>query len=230
MMNQKKFQLHAVIFDMDGLMLDTERIYHHTWRIAGAELGYPFSDELLHGTTGRTFSDCYRLLRQTLGEGFPLTEFQQLWPRHWRRYVEQHGILQKPGLAELLDLLEEYAIPKAVATSTTYDEALFTLRAGGIADRFRVIVTGDQIKQGKPAPDIFLEAARRLQVTPQRCLALEDSEAGVLAATAAGMVTIMVPDTQQPSAAVAARARHVFPSLHEVRQLIHDKLGGYSIQ
>lgn len=220
---KNQHRLHAVIFDMDGLMLDTERIYHITWRTAGRELGYHFSDALLLATTGRTFQDCYQLLLDTHGSDFPLQSFQGLWPVHWNRYVARNGIPQKPGLTQLLDLLETAQVPKAVATSTTHDEAHFTLRTGQIHKYFNIVVSGEQIKQGKPAPDIYLEAARRLGVDPQHCVALEDSEAGVLAAAAAGMYTIMVPDTKQPSVEVAARARHVFPTLNEARQLIEEE-------
>jgi HAD superfamily hydrolase (TIGR01509 family) len=216
-MNAMPFKLTGVIFDMDGLMLDTERIYHSTWRTAGAELGYHLSDELLLSTIGRTFPDCYQLLRATLGEHFPLAAFQKLWPVHWHQHVAQYGIPQKPGLVELLDLLDQRGIRKAMATSTTYDEALFTLHAGQIENRFQVIVTGEQVQHGKPAPDIFLEAARRPEVDPRGCLAVEDSEAGVLAAASAGMYTIMVPDTKQPSAEVAVHAKQILPSLYEVR-------------
>jgi HAD superfamily hydrolase (TIGR01509 family) len=205
------------------LMLDTERIYHITWRTAGRELGYQFTDALLHATTGRTFPDCYRLLIDTHGPAFPLETFQGLWPVHWNRYVARNGIPQKPGLAPLLDLLEGKGVPKAVATSTTRDEAHFTLRTGQIDKYFSIVVSGDQITQGKPAPDIYLEAARRLGVDPHSCIALEDSEAGVQAGAAAGMYTIMIPDTKPPSAEVAARARHVFPTLNEVRQLIETE-------
>jgi HAD superfamily hydrolase (TIGR01509 family) len=204
-------------------MLDTERIYHAVWRTTGAELGYAFSDALLHATTGRTFADCYRLVQAAFGPSFPLADFQARWPQHWDRCVAQHGIPQKPGLRELLDYLDDHAIRKAVATSTSQVEAHATLRAGRISERFSTVVTGDQIEHGKPAPDIYLLAAHRLGVDPQHCVALEDSEAGILAAAAAGMYTIMVPDTKEPSAEVAAYARHIFPTLHEARQLITER-------
>lgn len=219
-MNTRPTKLGAVIFDMDGLMLDTERIYQIAWRSAGQALGYHLSDELLHSTTGRPAHDCYQLLLDDQGVDFPLDQFKSTSSLHWENHITTHGILCKPGLAELLDLLDEYKIPRAVATSTGYTKALFSLRAGGIDHRFQNIVAGDQVPNGKPAPDIFLAAAHKLGIEPQACIALEDSEAGVIAASTAGMHTIMVPDIKQPSAAVAARAYRVFPSLHDVCTLL----------
>jgi beta-phosphoglucomutase-like phosphatase (HAD superfamily) len=210
----------AALFDMDGTMLDTERIYHRAWRAAGRALGYELSDELLLATCGRTFPDCYRLVRQELGPGFPMQAFQALWPVHWHEDVTRNGIPQKAGLLDLLDWLDAQGIPKAVATSTTRDEALFTLRAGGIGDRFQTMVSGEEIPHGKPAPDIYLLAAARLGVEPQRCLAFEDSEPGVLAASAAGMFTILTPDTKAPSPEVAAHAALVAPSLREAHAFL----------
>lgn len=216
----------AVIFDMDGLMLDTERIYHRTWQRAGHELGYSISDAFMLSTIGRTFPDCYRLLVETYGPDFPLAAFQARWPARWHEDVARNGVPQKPGLIALLDWLDAQAIPKAVATSTTRDEAHFTLRAGGIADRFAVVVTGDEVAHGKPAPDIYLLAAARLGVTPTRCVALEDSDAGVLSAAAAGMVAMMVPDTKQPSPEAATQATHVVTTLHEVTRLLAARWNG----
>jgi HAD superfamily hydrolase (TIGR01509 family) len=207
----------AVVFDMDGLMLDTERIYHHAFGVAGAELGYPVPESLLLATTGRTMPDVYRLFADHFGPTFPLETFKERWFTRWNEEVGRNGIPKKAGLCELLDWLEAQPIPKAVATSTAQEEARFTLRAGGIAGRFELVVSGDQITHGKPAPDIYLLAAQRLGIPPEACVALEDSEAGVLAATAAGMRTILVPDIKRPAPEVAARAALVAPSLHEAK-------------
>ncbi len=215
-MNSRPTKLQAVIFDMDGLMLDTERIYQVAWRSAGRELGYHLSDELLHSTTGRPAHDCYQLLLDDQGVDFPLDQFKSTSSLHWENHINTHGIVCKPGLTELLDLLDQHQIPRAVATSTAYTKALFSLRAGGIDARFKDVVAGDQVQNGKPAPDIFLAAAQKLGIDAQHCMALEDSEAGVMAAAAAGMYTIMIPDIKQPSAKVAALAYRVFPSLHDV--------------
>lgn len=213
-------RVSAVIFDMDGLMLDTERIYQVAWRSAGQELGYYLSDTLLYSTTGRPAHDCYRLLLEDQGQDFPLDQFKSVSSVHWESHVSRHGIAQKPGLSELLDLLDHHKVPKAVATSTAYTKALFSLHAAGLENRFTDIVAGDQIQHGKPAPDIFLAAAKKLGVDPTECIALEDSEAGVIAASSAGMHTIMVPDVKQPAPDIAVRAYRVFSSLHEVYELI----------
>lgn len=212
--------LQAVVFDMDGLMVDTESIYQLAWRDAAQHFGYHLSETTLRATTGRRLEDCYKILRSAVDDTFPMAAFLELWPQLWHEQVSTYGVPQKPGLTALLDLLDAHQIPKAVATSTEYPEAVFTLEKAGIADRFSLIISGDQITNGKPAPDIFLRAAERLGVASQHCLALEDSEAGVLAATSAGMVTIMVPEIEQIAPEVTTRAYRVFPSLHEARHLV----------
>lgn len=215
--------LRAVVFDMDGLMVDTESIYQLAWREAAASFGYHLDEATLRATTGRRLEDCYKILRSAVDDAFPMPAFLELWPRLWHDHVSTHGVPQQPGLIALLDLLDEQQIPKAVATSTEYPEAVFTLEKAGIADRFSLIISGDQIKNGKPAPDIFLRAADQLGVAPHHCLALEDSEAGVLAATSAGMVTIMVPEIEHISPEVTARAYRVSDSLHEARKLVIEQ-------
>jgi len=216
-------KLNAVIFDMDGLMLDTEAIYQIVWRNVGQALGFHMSDELLYATLGRPAHDCYRLLLETHGSDFPLPRFKTACAEHWDSHTGIHGIAHKPGLLDLLDWLEAHNIPKAVATSTAYTKARATLQIAGIDNRFPMIVTGDQIQHGKPAPDIFLAAAAKLGVDPRACIALEDSEAGVMAASSAGMYTIMVPDIKQPTPEIAARAYRVLPSLHAVQTLLADE-------
>ncbi len=215
--------LAAVVFDMDGLMVDTESIYQLAFRQAAARLGYTLSEATLIDTTGRPLKDGYAIVQAALGPTFPMPAFLELWPRLWHEQVHTYGVPQKPGLIALLDLLDAHNIPKAVATSTEYEEAIFTLEKAGIADRFHLITSGDQVINGKPAPDIFLRAAARFSIPPQQCLALEDSEAGVLAATAAGMVTIMVPEIAHPAPEVTQRAYRVLNSLHEVNQLICEQ-------
>lgn len=214
--------LQAAVFDMDGLMVDTESIYQWAWRDAIQQLGYTISEAALRATTGRRMEDCYAILRSEVDATFPMATFLDLWPRLWHDHVNLYGINQKPGLAALLDLLDANQIPKAVATSSAQPEALFTLEKANLLHRFSIIVSGDQIVNGKPAPDIFLRAAERLNTAPDRCMAFEDSEAGVIAAASAGMVTIMVPEVE-PIPEVVGRAYRVFSSLHKAKELIQEQ-------
>lgn len=212
--------LRAVIFDMDGLMLDTEIIYHRAWQQAAADLGYGLEDELLLQMVGIKTAECEEMVLAACGRDFPLARFRPLWREHWHTLVDRHGIEHKPGLLGLLDTLEALQVPKAVATSSTRVEADFCLARTGIAQRFVAVTAGDEVREGKPAPEIFLLAARKLAVPPEACLVLEDSAAGVLGATAAGMRTLMVPDLRQPPAEIAQRAYRVLPSLHDAVPLV----------
>lgn len=212
----------AVVFDMDGLMLDTEPLYKVAWQGASAELGYPLDDPSYARLVGRPTSDCENELLAQFGSGFPLDQFRARWPQCWRAEVAARGIQQKPGLQELLAFLQERRLPTAVATSSEADYATFSLRHAGLEGRFEIIVTGEEVSRGKPAPDIYLEAARRLNVDPAGCIALEDSEAGTLAATRAGMRTLLVPDWLEPSAAAVRAAFRVLASLHDARGVLAD--------
>ncbi len=138
------------------------------------------------------------------------------WHAAYDAIVAREGIVRKPGLAELLEWLESRSIPKAVATSTRRSRAEAKLRETSLLHRFDAIVAGDEVARGKPEPDIFLRAADLLATAPTRCMVLEDSEPGVLAALAGGMVPVMVPDLLPPSPALLAYEVTVMRSLHDV--------------
>lgn len=213
--------LAAVVFDMDGLMLDTEIIYQRAWTQAGRALGYDYDDAFyLHSCVGRTVATCEAALIGRFGQAFPLDDFRRLWQQLWRQEVERDGIPLKPGLLDLLAFLDRRRLPRAVATSSDAAYASFTLAAAGIRDRFGCVVTGDQIEHSKPAPDIYLEAARRLGVDPAGCVALEDSDAGARAAAAAGMRVLLIPDLKPPTEAGRLAATHVLDSLAQALEVI----------
>jgi beta-phosphoglucomutase len=219
-----KSGVRAVVFDMDGLMLDTEPIYKVAWQAASAALGYDLDDVFYASFVGRPNVECERDLLERFGSGFPLDRFRAGWPPLWRAEAATRGIRKKAGLLELLAFLSTQDVALAVATSTEADDARFTLGAAGLDGHFKVIVTGDEVARGKPAPDIYLEAARRLQRAPGECVALEDSEAGILAASRAGMVALLVPDGSHPSALAAGAASRVIPTLVDARETIRDLL------
>jgi beta-phosphoglucomutase-like phosphatase (HAD superfamily) len=217
---EQRTRVQAVVLDMDGLMIDTESIYKRAWQNAAAEFGYILDDDFYRTLIGQPNPACEAAVLDRFGLKFPLAEFRVRWPELWRADVENSGIPTKTGLAELLSFLDERQVPTAVATSSDREYATFSLRMAGLEGRFSEIVTGDQVVNGKPAPDIYLESARRLGISPQRCVAIEDSEAGVLAANAAGMITLMVPDLIVPSAKARSAAFSVLTSLSEARDQI----------
>ena len=214
--------VRAIILDMDGLMLDTEPLYKVAWQAAAAELGYVLDDMSYAKLVGRPNNDCEREVMEQFGSDFPLERFRSRWPELWQREVSARGIAMKPGLLEFLAFLEIHGLPVAVATSSDAAYAVWSLKQAGLDGRFAVVVAGDEVARGKPAPDIYVEAAHRLGISPARCVALEDSEPGVLAASGAGMITILIPDWINPSDAAVRAAFRVLKSLDEAQYVVAD--------
>lgn len=206
----------AVIFDMDGLMLDTERLAPSAWEDAARALGVDFDMAILPSMVGRNFTDCRGLVIGRHGPHFPADDLMAAWHVAYDAIIARDGIALKPGLLTLLDWLEDAGIPKGVATSTRRDRAYAKLAQTGIAQRFVALAGGDEIRHGKPAPDIFLLAAQRMGYAPPGIVVLEDSEPGIRAALAAGMTPIMIPDLVAPSAALRACGLLVLDSLAQV--------------
>lgn len=216
-------KFNAVIFDMDGLMFDTERISQRAWVRAAADYGYDYPDHIYHGVIGRALPDVERFTKQAFGVDFPFKTVYDNKQRYMQAMLERDGIPLKPGLTTLLDWLSIHSILVAVASSSPRYSVLRNLRLAGLAvEHFAAIVGGDEVLHGKPAPDIFLEIARRLGMDPQACLVLEDSNAGIKAAHAAGMFAVMVPDIIQPTDETNNLAYYVVDSLTKVQSLLDE--------
>jgi beta-phosphoglucomutase len=183
----------AVIFDMDGLVLDTESTYGIAWQQAAAVMGYRFSDAFCQSCSGLNGSDIERKLIEQCGAGFDLQTFSRLSGNFWRDHVNANGIKIKRGFNELLALLSKQNIPYCLATNSLAANASECLELAGIGQVFSIIVSRDQVQRGKPEPDVFLKAAEMLQVDIQSCLVLEDSHAGIVAASRAGAVSVFIP-------------------------------------
>lgn len=216
----------AVVLDMDGLMLDTEALNRVAWQGAAAELGYTLTDAAYAALIGQTTPVSERQVATRFGPAFPLAAWRSRRRELWHERVSRTGIPHKQGLLAFLDAMDALGLPMAVGTSTATEPAEFNLRTAGIHDRFRTLVAGDQVEHGKPAPDIYLEAARRLHVDPSRCVALEDSSAGILAASRAGLVPVLIPDLAPPTAEAQRAAHRRFDSLVDALAWIQRTVSG----
>ncbi len=218
--------INAVIFDMDGLMFDTERIAQKAWQQAAAEHGYIIPEETYRRVIGRNLPDIRTIIYQHFGADFPFDRVYQRRQQLQVIYITNQGMPVKPGLIELLEEIESRSIPIAVASSSGRQVILNNLTAAGIeARRFQVIVSGDEIARGKPAPDIFLAAASGLHAAANQCVVLEDSNIGIQAAHIAGMIPVMVPDMVAPEAETKKLAYRILPDLHAVSQELFKQDG-----
>ncbi|HEX5379456.1 MAG TPA: HAD family phosphatase [Phenylobacterium sp.] len=209
----------AVIFDMDGLLFDTEALWQEGLLSAAAEAGHEIPDEVYNQSIGVRRSQCGELFRSHFGEDFRFEDFHASWRRHFWRVAESK-ISLKPGVSELLDILDQLRLPRAIATSSSRTTVERHLTSHGLMDRFDQIVCRGDYENGKPAPDPFLKAAERLGVEPRSCLALEDSHIGVRSAAAAGMMTVMAPDLLEPTEELRALCVLVVRDLHQVCDLV----------
>ena len=214
--------LSGVILDLDGLMLDTERVARRAWRTAAAEFGYTIEDQLYERVIGRTPEGTQEILKAQLGDQFPFRKALHHQQILLNGLIDQEGLERKPGLAQLLRTIEALRLKVAVATSSRRASALRKLSAARMNGAFETLVCGDDVAKGKPAPDIFLAAARELGARPEHCLVLEDSDAGALGAHAAGMRVILVPDLKTPSAETGSIAWRVCPSLGSAAALLRS--------
>jgi HAD superfamily hydrolase (TIGR01509 family) len=212
--------IHAVIFDMDGLILDTEPLYRAAWQQAAAECGYVLPDVLYSRLAGQKRADAELLLREEFGLAFPLETFRTACHKFEASVLASGPVPKKPGLDELLAFLDSRHIRKAVATSTERETTVTHLAAAELLGRFDAVTTGDEVANGKPSPDLFLLAARRLGAGNQACLVLEDSEPGVIAAHRAGMHVYLVPDMLPPSSTAVDLASRTFDSLSAVARYL----------
>lgn len=226
LLERLEFMIRAVIFDMDGLMFDTERLTCAATAQAGKKLGYPDIADFARKMIGRNEKECVKLYTRYLGSDFSREQFYTQRQEMIDASVRENGIPVKPGLPELLEFLKREELLLAVATSTSRRHALPYLEQAGVARYFNRMVFGDMLEKSKPAPDIYLKAAAELEIPPADCMALEDSPFGIRSAHDAGMKTVMVPDLLEPDEALKKIVDFCVPSLFEVIELIRNERKG----
>ena len=220
----KPFLVKGVVFDMDGLMLDTERVIMHSWDITGDKLGYENFGNNIYHTLGMSRKQRDSYLMEKYGNDFPLQKFIDEYHRIYREYEKTYGIPKKKGLMSLLAYLKKQEIPMAVATSTHQMYSIPGLEAQGILSYFQKVITGDMVKKGKPDPEIYQKACAALGVVPEETLALEDSYNGIRSAYKAGMKVIMIPDLLVDEEPVRECLYGKMESLSMVEEWLKDEL------
>lgn len=211
----------GLLFDLDGVVIDTEKLYTRFWMEASRDLGYPMTREqaLQMRSLGRGASQ--EKLDSFFGPG--VLDYMDLRARRielMEAFIAENGVEEKPGIRALLALLKEKHIPCAITSSSSIPVIRQHLGKLGLLEGFTALCSGKDVPKGKPAPDIYLHGAAVLGLKPENCLAIEDSPAGIEAAWRAGCKAVIVPDQDQPGEEVLSRAFAKADSLFDVMELL----------
>ena len=212
--------IKAVIFDMDGVLIDTEKHYNAAWCQAANEAGFPFTREhalMLRSCDAKLGS---KLMQDIFGPSFDYYAIRERRRELVRRQLEKYGLEKKPEVDEILTFLRASGIKTAVATATAMDITCSHLKHIGVYDLFDSVVSAKEVAHGKPEPDVYLYACSQIGEEPESCIAVEDSPNGILAAYRAGLKPVMVPDLTQPDEELVKYLYACVKSLSDLRDVI----------
>ena len=213
-------EIKAVLFDMDGTVFDTERIYWDCWLTAAEAVGFGEMEALLAKIFGTSERDIGKYVYQTYGADFPYEKMLALRAEMIAQRIAREGVPLKDGVPEVFEQLKARGIQSALVTSAPTFRIRDFLSRSHLEHAFSAVISGDRVPMSKPAPDIYLLAARELGLDPKHCLAVEDSCNGVLSAHRAGMRVALVPDLQQPTPEILSLVSHLLPSLRLLPEVI----------
>lgn len=216
-------RIEAVIFDMDGLMFDTERLSARCWKTAGEEAGLAIGEEFLKGIRGSSAAAASERFYQFFGEGTDFWELRKRRIQLMDQEIREKGVPLKRGLKRILSYLKENGYKIALGTSTESGKALAYLEEAGVKPYFDAFSCGEMSGKGKPDPDIFLLAAQKLGLEPSQCVVLEDSFNGIRAAKAGGFIPVMIPDITQPDAQIEAMLAGKYESLEDAVEFFEER-------
>lgn len=216
--------IKAVLFDMDGTIFDSEKIYRKAWRAVFHKLGLDacYNEESMRAITGRDHDEIHDYLRSLLGHEFDYEEEMKYKSKIIFEIVDEDGLSCKPGVPEIFDELHKMGILCALASATNARRVEKFLTIAGIKEKFDLIVPGGSVPRSKPAPDVFLFTAEKLGVKPDECLVAEDSENGVLAGYAAGMRVVFVKDLMDLTPAANACVWKAPKTLESLPELVRS--------
>lgn len=212
--------LKALLFDMDGLIFDSEKVVQRSWNMAGNTLGYGNIGEHIYNTLGMNAKGRGEYFQKVFGEDFPNDRFRDLARENFYGIVEKEGLSVKPGARELIRYAKQLGYRMAVVTSSRKEYVREMFQRAGLYEYFDLFVCGDMVTKSKPAPEIYEKACKLLEVRPEYCVAFEDAPAGVESATKAGVDVIMVPDLVQPDMETRHRAWRVIRTLDEAIDIL----------
>ncbi len=217
--------IKAVVFDMDGVIFDSEKLYRKHWMITGKEYNIPeiIMKELCNRIAGATKEHNEKLMKSYFGQDFDYNTFRGKTMERMDEDIRQNGLDLKPGVKELFRFLKQRGIKMGLATSTIQQRAERNLQNAGILEEFDRIVYGGTVPNGKPAPDIYLKACEELGVEPHEAIGVEDSINGVKSASGAGLYTVMVIDLIEPTEEIRPLANQIYHSLFEIIDLLQGE-------
>lgn len=216
-------KIKGVIFDMDGLILDTEKLYQRFWREASQICGYDMSPEQALKLRSLDKNLAKALLRDFFGEEYDYQRVHDIRVKLMADYISKNGVSAKDGVCELVDYLKANNYKIAIATATNYERANQHLTLAGVRNCFDDnIICASMLKRGKPYPDIYLYACEKLELPSENCMALEDSPNGISAAYSAGCVPVAVPDTSEIEKEITEKAYAVAKSLFDVKDILEE--------
>lgn len=207
--------IEAVVFDLDGIIVDSEHVWDAIRQELAEERGGRWHEQASRDMMGMSSPEWSRYMHDVIGLAEPPEEINAEVVRRLEAvYREELPLI--PGAVEAVEQLAE-RLPLGLASSSNRELIDLVLEVSGLARHFSATVSSEEVARGKPAPDVYLEAARRLGARPERCAAIEDSEAGIRSAAAAGMRVLVIPNPHFPPAAEAlAEADVVLASIAEL--------------
>lgn len=213
--------IKLVILDMDGTMFDTEPLWEKAFLKTGNELGYELTKELHDKTIGTTYDSLVSILKTELGSDFPFEKFKEMYIKNYEITVEENGITLKPGINELLKYLKENNYLISLASSSKKRQIKRNLELSNIDENiFDIIISGEEVINGKPNPEIFIRVCEKLNVRPNEALVIEDSNNGIKAAYDAGCISVLIPDKDKINSETISLVNYSFNSLIDIIDLL----------